>query len=461
MKKITVFGRVFILSMLTHAIILFLAYFILYQFMPTYYTAHIKNQMNTKVESLFSTINNAGNDEYYLNEFAKINNVDLIIQDDQSGYIFFQIDRSNLYISYGAPENGSSISDNQITVDRNDNSLGHIQLKYKYLEHKSLTMTVTISLDSITDAKQVIKQVYPIAIILCVLSSFIFAFLLGKIATAPIKSMRRAATKMTDLDDVQIEIHTNDEYGKLGEDINFLYITLKDMIDRLEQKIQIIASVENSRIEFLQATSHSIKTPLTAATALIEGILYKIPPYCDSPDKYLYKIKEILSDASQLAKESLDLSRKDELEQPQECNITAILQNTIAEYEVFITSKKIGYTFEVPNNLYLVVHREMITKILSNIISNAVKYTPKNGNITISFYNGVLSIENTCIPISKDTLEQVFKPFYGTKNDETMSSNGLGLYIVHCLLTLSNLEYSFLPTSDGMSFSISFTNLIR
>jgi len=230
--------------------------------------------------------------------------VDLIIQDDQSGYIFFQIDRSNLYISYGAPENGSSISDNQITVDRNDNSLGHIQLKYKYLEHKSLTMTVTISLDSITDAKQVIKQVYPIAIILCVLSSFIFAFLLGKIATAPIKSMRRAATKMTDLDDVQIEIHTNDEYGKLGEDINFLYITLKDMIDRLEQKIQIIASVENSRIEFLQATSHSIKTPLTAATALIEGILYKIPPYCDSPDKYLYKIKEILSDASQLAKES-------------------------------------------------------------------------------------------------------------------------------------------------------------
>ena len=77
MKKITVFGRVFILSMLTHAIILFLAYFILYQFMPTYYTAHIKNQMNTKVESLFSTINNAGNDEYYLNEFAKINNVDL------------------------------------------------------------------------------------------------------------------------------------------------------------------------------------------------------------------------------------------------------------------------------------------------------------------------------------------------------------------------------------------------
>ena len=112
------------------------------------------------------------------------------------------------------------------------------------------------------------------------------------------------------------------------------------------------------------------------------------------------------------------------------------------------------------NSLNINTDKSMLKKALSNIISNAVNYTDNGKNINIYFENNSLIIENECEPISKNHLEHIFDAFYRAEFDRNKNSggNGLGLYIVQQILTITKLTYSFKPIKNGMKFEIDFNN---
>jgi signal transduction histidine kinase len=115
-------------------------------------------------------------------------------------------------------------------------------------------------------------------------------------------------------------------------------------------------------------------------------------------------------------------------------------------YQVQIEEKALQITSE-GENVQITSDRELLKKILDNLLSNAIYFTPEGGSIKIRYEEHRLCIINEGVTIEDDLLPHVFEPFVTSvyKN----KAHGLGLYVVsyyakllHCHVKLKNLDHS-------------------
>ena len=100
----------------------------------------------------------------------------------------------------------------------------------------------------------------------------------------------------------------------------------------------------------------------------------------------------------------------------------------------------------------------MMHHVISNLISNAVRYSEVGGVVKVTCRQHRLVVINKCQPLTQAQLQRVFDPFYHTDSQISPESDGsgVGLYIVKMLLEAKGLEYSFSPVKQGMAFTINF-----
>ena len=106
-------------------------------------------------------------------------------------------------------------------------------------------------------------------------------------------------------------------------------------------------------------------------------------------------------------------------------------------------------------NVYIA--KSALKKVLSNLISNAVKYTEESGSIHIYTDQNKLYIENTGKVLSEKELKKVFEIFYRSEikdKNSLQDGNGLGLYVVKNILDLYGFSYDFKASAAGMVFVI-------
>ena len=229
-------------------------------------------------------------------------------------------------------------------------------------------------------------------------------------------------------------------------------------MDTLKIEIDKYTNSENKKIDFLRTVSHELKNPLASANALIEGIIYDVPPYNQNQKQYLLECKTFLEKAIELTKESLNLSRYEYKEEECEKNLKDVVTAVAGDYKVIIKSKQIEYSENIPDSIKIVTKVNLFSKVLANIFSNAANYTNRYGKIEVFIEtnndSNKLIIANTCTPLTEDELSKLFIPF--NNNYDNDNSNGLGLYIVKQLLLILHMRYEFVPTKlgDGMKFVI-------
>jgi signal transduction histidine kinase len=98
----------------------------------------------------------------------------------------------------------------------------------------------------------------------------------------------------------------------------------------------------------------------------------------------------------------------------------------------------------------------VLYRVMTNLVSNAVRYTQHGGIINISLSEERFSIENNCAPIPDAELERLFEPFYtrSMSRDKTESGTGLGLYIVKRNLERLGIKYDVAQTGTGLKISL-------
>ena len=101
---------------------------------------------------------------------------------------------------------------------------------------------------------------------------------------------------------------------------------------------------------------------------------------------------------------------------------------------------------------------QLIEKVFSNVLSNAVTYSPMGAAVTVSLQDGVFSVENTGVHIDEEDLAQLFTPFYRIDKSRNRNSggSGLGLYIVKTILDHHEVSYSMENTENGVQFTAVF-----
>lgn len=217
-----------------------------------------------------------------------------------------------------------------------------------------------------------------------------------------------------------------DEVGELADTMDELYEQIRESYQKLEEKNAELAE-ENRRQEvFLRASSHQLKTPISAALLLVDGMINEIGKYKER-EVYLPKVKEQLLSMRKMVEDILYLNHCSEHIRMQQMDVRQLLQKQLNSYQVAIAEKALKVELKGLSDMEIYTDEMMISQILDNVMSNAVKYTPEREKIQIEIKEQEIQIENYGVTISEEILPHIFDPF--VSGNHGTGSHGLGLYI--------------------------------
>ena len=183
---------------------------------------------------------------------------------------------------------------------------------------------------------------------------------------------------------------------------------------------------ENKRQEmFLGASSHQLKTPITAALLLIDGMIGQIGKYKDY-EKYLPKVKEQLLSMRRMAEEILSLNQTCSKLKQEPVHLYELIQAQTAFYQVAAAARQLKISVEGTKEICIRTDADLLAKIIDNLLANAVAYTPQGGCIRLMLSEQSVTIQNQGM-IPADILPHIFEPF--VSGEHRSGSHGLGLYI--------------------------------
>jgi two-component system heavy metal sensor histidine kinase CusS len=142
----------------------------------------------------------------------------------------------------------------------------------------------------------------------------------------------------------------------------------------------------------------------------------------------------------------LDLSKK-------KADLDKIIRELVLAYTPALDAKHISLEIAEAPAMSCLCDEDLIRRTLENLLDNAVKYTPAGGSIKISLARKkgkiFFTISNTCEPIEKKELENLFEPFYrGEKSHRQAEGKGLGLYIVNYIVRSHGGDITLNKTDD-------------
>ena len=242
---------------------------------------------------------------------------------------------------------------------------------------------------------------------------------------------------------------------------------LKEKHAELERAYEVLKSLDKAKDDFLSLVSHELRTPLSSVLLYSEMLLDGIADSEETKIEFLTTIVDNCKRLTRLINDVLDLSKIEAGRMPfklEQLNIRELVSDTLTSIRPKIESKKIAFTFEgVAETPPLWGDRDKIIQVLTNIISNAVKFTPKGGQVTVwledSGKSGKLAISDTGNGISREDIPKVFDRFSQLESIEHHSEGtGLGMTISKSIIERLGGEI-WIESELGRGTTVFFTLL--
>ncbi|HKJ69294.1 MAG TPA: HAMP domain-containing sensor histidine kinase [bacterium] len=316
-------------------------------------------------------------------------------------------------------------------------SLGENQPGYLY---------IIIGSEQYDSAAQMVRESYIAkTTIRGLVITLFFAGIIGLILFAVLtRRLHRMAQVVRDFEqgdyDKRIDQTSDDEIGQLGRSFN-------QMADTIVANMEELKRTDHLRRELIANVSHDLRSPLASIQGYLETILMKESSL--EPDKRRQFLEIILKDTEQLNKlvhELFELSKLDARETEPNLEpfpIAELVQDVVMKYTGKAKKAQVELDASIPSDVPLVsADIAMMERALSNLIENAIDYTPQDGKIRVGVERengGVeITIEDTGIGIPEEDLPHIFDRFYRGVKSRPMKngSTGLGLAITKKLLEL-------------------------
>jgi signal transduction histidine kinase len=271
------------------------------------------------------------------------------------------------------------------------------------------------------------------------LVSLVVGMLAARRLTGPISRLQAAASRLGQGDfAVRAEPSGVSEIDELAAQFNV-------MADRLSESLRMLAADRDRLREFVADVSHELRTPIAALRMYTE--LQRDGQVDEATRReFLDRSAQQLARLEWLSANLLDLSRIEagifpldmsdgDLRDP----VRVVVEAHAGEAE----SRGVALTSEVPANaVTLRFDRERIIQLLTNLVGNALKFTPRGGSVSVSLVDGdgeaLLAVRDTGSGIPADELPRIFERFYrGTNTGEARASgSGLGLAISRSIVEM-------------------------
>ncbi|SFW98187.1 Signal transduction histidine kinase [Thermoactinomyces sp. DSM 45891] len=315
------------------------------------------------------------------------------------------------------------------------------------------------SLQPVNEAVQMIKGYYVYLIILVLVLTILLSFYYSKQIARPLLQINKTTKKIAQLDfSEMISVDSKDEIGDLSKNINELSSKLQSYIEKLQDDIEKEKQLENTRKEFIAGVSHELKTPLSimksCVSILRDGVAtHKKDHYFNAMEKEVDKMDLLIVDMLELAKFESGTYKLD----MQSFYIDEVIEQ-ISDQLIWRMERKHLQIEKELNHVKVTANQNRIEQVLTNFITNAIRYTPEGKRIVISttIERGRVKIcvENKGAHIPQTQLDKIWERFYRTDAARKRSTGGtgLGLSISKKILELHDASYGVQNTEDGVLF---------
>ena len=286
---------------------------------------------------------------------------------------------------------------------------------------------VRIETESLSELAKVVRKQVTNSALISVLLALTLGFLLLYLINKPIRNIKKAIYNLGHAQfDKRIFIKGPSDLRELGKHLEWLRIKLTQL--------------ENSKQFFIKTISHELKTPLATLT---EGTELLQDEVVGELNREQHKIIELLQIANLrlngLIENLLEYQKVTSTQAKinySQFNLTHLIKQICKDYQLLLNSKQVNIEFEA-KPVELIADRDKMRIIVSNLFSNALKFSPHGGQILI-LLNIIKNSLHILVAdqgpgITKEQLPHIFTEFYKQETPKTwkIKGSGLGLNLVN------------------------------
>lgn len=373
----------------------------------------------------------------------------------EDGIFISLLDNENNVLFGQLPREVSAISgtDGKVSVVSHLNVDWYV---YDYVLSNGMRIRGAYSLNGISQIFSFFFTLSLIVFPLLVLLAAVGGYFITRKAFAPLDKMSRTAAEISTSADLSKRVDVRDA----SHEIRLLASSFDNMLDRLEDAFR-------KERQFTDDASHELRTPVALIRSEAEYMLM----LCR--DKALCgEIEEIINQCDRMTgmlNQLLTLARSDSGRYEAEfeyLNLSQLCDVLCSSMEGSADEKRLTLTKHITDNLFIEADESLVMRALSNLISNALKYTDKGGCVDVSLEDGgsdvILRVRDTGTGISARDLPHIFDRFYQADPSRSGGGSGLGLSIVSWICSVHRTTCTVKSTEGkGSVFSVKFHKVLN
>ena len=205
--------------------------------------------------------------------------------------------------------------------------------------------------------------------------------------------------------------------------------------------------------DFSNALAHDLKTPMMAISGYTENLAEQTHP--EKQEYYIKGIQSNISYMNELVGQILELAKLDhEIElRKEQINLRGLVEKVVTMHEKMAEEKQLEVQVTGEANIY--ADGGYMERVMANLLKNALEFSPEHQSVFIKLSQTNVEISNTGVEISREKLEDMWKPFVkGDKRRSREAGHGLGLAIVKEILDMHEFGYEMASENGSVTVKI-------
>lgn len=316
--------------------------------------------------------------------------------------------------------------------------------------------TMTPQMNEITP---IVLHSLPMLIAVIILFALVVSYLYSKGIVDPIIKLVRhteAVKRNGIIANASLPVKGNDEISMLIQTLNELYEELDKNYKTLENKNNELKEKNKRQEVFLRSSSHQLKTPIAAALLLVEGMINQIGKYKDTTT-YLPELKKQLLSMRKIVEDILHLSRLEENISLETVDLNVLIANQLLNHQIQVAQGNYKIVTDYSDSSLVATDSNLLSKILDNLISNAIVHSKEGATIRILTKPNQIEIYNSDAHIDEELMPNIFEPF--VSGNQSGKGHGLGLYIVTYYAKILRATVKISNSKDGVLTKVMFDQI--
>ena len=309
------------------------------------------------------------------------------------------------------------------------------------------------SLEEIDEYLGIFFQLFSILMISLIIVSAGIGWLLAKRALSDMKEVTQTAEDIS-----KGSYNRRVQIKRRFIEIERLGAAFNSMLDRIQSLLKSMKEINDN-------IAHDLRSPLARIRGIAEMSLLKEKSIDDYKDMAANTVEEC-DKLIAMINTMLDITEAEagvnDVEAEQ-FELTALIRDACELFRPIADDKNINLKISLPESLILKSDRKKMQRIVTNLLENAIKFTPENGTVAVSAaaHDGEVRIDfdDTGVGISENDLPHIFERFYRCDRSRSQSGVGLGLSLVKAYTASMNGTIHVESTlNQGCRFTLRFVN---